>query len=58
MASKQMVRRNVGLETEGVEQLLLRRPLLSHHRGVTPSLVVPCLQTSLGGGRSPGFSTQ
>lgn len=34
-ASKQMVRGTVGLETEGAEQLLLRRPLLSHRRGVT-----------------------
>jgi len=57
-ASKQMVSRNVGLETEGVEQLLLCRPLLSHHRGVTPSLVVLCLQTRPSNGGSPSSSTQ
>jgi len=57
-ASQQMVGGNVGLETEGVKQLLLRRPLLSHHRGVTLSLVVPCLQTRPSDGGSPSFSTE
>ena len=57
-ASQQVVGGNVRLEAEGVEELLLHGTLLSHHRGVTPSLVVLSLQTTPSDGGSPSFSTK
>jgi hypothetical protein len=57
-ASEQVVGRNVRLDAELVEELLLRGALLSQHRGVTPSLVVLSLQTTPSDGSSPSFSTQ
>ena len=57
-APKKMVGGNVRLDAEGVEELVLRGTLLSHHRGVTPSLVAPSLQTLRSDGGSPSFSTK
>ena len=50
--------RDVILEVECVEELFLRDSLLSHHRGVTPSLVALSLQTLQSDGGSPSFSTE
>jgi len=57
-AAEKMVGGNVRLEVKGIEELLLRRALLSHHRGVTSSLVVLCLQTRSNDGGSPSLSTK
>ena len=57
-APKKMVGGKLRLDAEGLEGLVLRGTLLSQHRGVTPSLVAPSLQTPRSDGGSPSFSTR